>query len=101
MTERQAQTNRPYQNADIVGLHQRGDGVRYHAHQQAAQHLGNTGRRRDFGGAYGQRQRLRREMAKHHRDHRREKGAQQIERDNGFYIGFLALLVISDRRTAQ
>mgnify|MGYP000934030062 CR=1 FL=1 len=65
MTQREAQTNRPDQDANVVSVHQCGDGVRDHAHQQAAQHFYNAGRRGDVTGRAGQVQRGREQEAKH------------------------------------
>ncbi len=66
MTQREAQTDRPDQDADVVRVHQRGDGVRDHAHQQTAKHFHNPGRRGDITGRAGQVQRGREQEAKHH-----------------------------------
>ena len=101
VTERQPQANGPHQNANIVSLHQRGDWVGDHAHQQPMEHFGDAGRRNDFRGACRQCKCLRNQMAEDHRDHRREKGAQQIEHDNWPDITFLALLVVGNRGDHQ
>ena len=53
VTQGEAQPHRPHQNADIVGVQQGVDRVRYHAHQQAAQHFDNPRRRRDAVGGGG------------------------------------------------
>ena len=66
VTQREAQTNRPDQDANVVSAHQRGDGVRDHAHQQTAKDFHNPGRRRDITGRAGQVQRGREQEAKHH-----------------------------------
>ena len=66
VTQREAQANRPDQDANVVSAHQRGDGVRNHAHQQSAKHFDNAGWRRDVTGRAGQVQRGREQEAKHH-----------------------------------
>ena len=66
VAQREAQTNRPDQDTNVVSVHQRGDGVRDHAHQQAPQDFDNPGRRRDITGRAGQVQRGREQEAKHH-----------------------------------
>ncbi len=101
MAEGKAKANRPHQNADIVGVHQRANRVRYHAHQQAVQHFKDAGRRHDLAAGRAQRQVLRQQMAGDHRDNGSAEGAEQIEDNNWADIGLLPLLVVRNRRDHQ
>ncbi|CEL30282.1 hypothetical protein SRM1_03640 [Pseudomonas fluorescens] len=101
MTNRDAHADRPGQNADEVGVHQRTHRVIHHAEQQALQHFTDTARR-GYRNVLGGQYQIRREQ--HARDHSHRccgEGAQQVKEQNRTDVSFLAVLVVGDRRHDQ
>ncbi len=87
----------PGQNADVVGIQQRLDRVGHHVEQQGLQHLGDPARRGDLGTVGHQMQVGGEQEAGHDGDRSSQEGAQQIEQQDRFHVGLLALLVADDR----
>ncbi|MNL10070.1 hypothetical protein D3C87_1308600 [compost metagenome] len=101
MANGDAHADGPGQNADEVGVHQGADRIIDHAQQQALQHFANPAWRCDRD-VLGRQHQVRRERhAGNHRHHGRGESAQQIQEQNRPDVGFLAVLVVGNRRHDQ
>ncbi|MCY1400084.1 hypothetical protein D9M71_151570 [compost metagenome] len=96
-----AHADGPRQDADEIGVHQRTDRIVDHAQQQALQHFANPAWRCDRDVLGRQHQAGRERHAGNHRDHGRGESAQQIQEQNRADVGFLAVLVVGNRRHDQ
>ncbi|MNN40985.1 hypothetical protein D3C81_1550770 [compost metagenome] len=101
MTDGNAHTDGPRQNADEVRIHQGADRVVDHAQQQALQHFADTARRRHSNILSRQHQARREHHAGNHSDHGGGESPQQIQKQNWSDVGFLAVLVVGNRRHDQ
>ncbi|MCY1449226.1 hypothetical protein D9M71_659520 [compost metagenome] len=91
-----AQTDRPNQDADEVGFHQRGHRVGHGTAQQAQQDLGDVAGRREVIGAGSQGDGRGEDAGSQHRHHRCGEGADQVEEEDRADVGALARLVVGD-----
>ena len=102
MAQRNAQTNRPSQNADKVGIGDGFDWVVYHAQHQGFQDLTDIGRgRRSRFSRLCQYQLRWKQHAGNHSHHRCTKRTHQIQDDDGLDVIRLIAVVIGNCRRYQ
>ena len=97
----EAQDDGPEQDADVVGLRERLDGVHHHVGEEGQEHVGQAAGRAAAALGPLELDRHREQEARHHREHGGAERGHQVQRDDGPEPGPQAALRLGDGRGHQ
>ncbi len=101
MTQRDAEADRPRQDADEVRFHECAHRVGDHVEEQVLEHHQDATRRVAGRGCGVEHQRGREREAGKHGDQRGREGAEQVQDQHRAHVRGLPVLVVGDRRRHQ